>query len=88
MTTPVARFFTWAMIAIGGLIVVLAGPCTLFFAGQGLMGLGQGGDVGAYAVMILVAALVVGGIPLAGGITLVVVGLRTLDSQRKSSPRD
>jgi hypothetical protein len=87
MTTPVRRFSTFAMIAVGVLIVAVAGPCTLLFVGQGLIGLAQGGDAAAYGGMFLSFALIGGGIPLAGGIVLLVVGVKTLRADRDQPPR-
>lgn len=83
MSRSVSRFFNWAMIAIGGLIVALAGPCTAMFAGGALFSLASSPGERELAGLILAVALVVGGIPLAGGVTLLVVGLRTLRAERQ-----
>lgn len=78
MSDSVSRFFNWAIVVVGGLIVALAGPCTLFFAGGALVEVATGGSDVALAGSILLAALVFGGVPLAGGIVMVVAGLRSL----------
>ena len=78
MSDSASRFFNWAIVAIGFLIAAFAGPCTLFFAGGALVELAGGNADLGLAGFILATALVVGGIPLAGGIAMVVVGLRSL----------
>ena len=83
MSDNVSRLFNWVIVTIGGLVVAFAGPCTLFFGGGALVELVRGGDA-ALAGFILVTALIVGGIPLAGGVVMVVVGLRSLRRQTPS----
>lgn len=88
MSDPVRGFFNWAMVAIGALVVALAGPCTLFFAGGALAEVIAGGgnaDLGL-ATFIIVTALIVGGIPLAGGVALLVIGIKTLRADRRAPP--
>ena len=78
MSDSASRFFNWAIVAVGFLIAAFAGPCTLFFGGGALVELARGDAEGQLAGAILLTALVFGGIPLAGGIAMVLSGLRSL----------
>jgi hypothetical protein len=64
-----------AMISVGGLILTLCGSCTGFFALPALWGVLKGSYDSILYVMVLVVALVVGGLPTAGGIVLLVAGI-------------
>lgn len=82
MNDPVRSFFTWVMVVVGVLIVALAGPCTLYLAGMSLIEMGKGGEGGSYAPIMLITALIVGGIPFVGGVVLLVVAIRSLRLDR------
>ena len=88
MSDPVRGFFNWAMLVLGALIVALAGPCTVFYAGGAVAEIFIGGgnvDLGLVG-FIIVTALIVGGIPLAGGVALLVIGFKTLRADRRRPP--
>lgn len=81
MSNDSRRFAGYAMVTVGGLILLLSGPCTLFFAGSALFSMVTGPQV-ALAVQILVLALVVGGLPALLGWFLVRGGLRRVRQAR------
>jgi len=74
------------MMAVGGLVALLCGACTLIFGGAGLIGLvmqllhnqsAASMSIGpASAVYLTVIAAVVGGVPTAVGALLFFAGLR------------
>jgi len=64
----VRRFFGYVLMAVGGLIALLCGGCTLVFLASGI------GQLALTA--IVTAALVVGGIPTAVGVVLFALGRR------------
>lgn len=78
MSGAVRRFASWMLVAVGGLIAAIAGPCTLFYAGGALVELVGGAADPSLAWVILFSALLVGGLPLAAGLTMVWLGLRLL----------
>lgn len=75
MTKSTKSFAAAAMITAGGLILLLCGPCTLFFAGSALITLVTEQNT-ALSVQILIMALVVGGLPTLLGWFLLRSGLR------------
>lgn len=76
MSDKVTRFVAGALVAVGGLMVLLCGSCTLVYAGGGLVALLRGEDAGL-SVFILAVALVGGGLPTAAGVVLVVNGWKS-----------
>jgi hypothetical protein len=77
MSDGTTRFIAGALIAVGAILVLLAGPCTLFFGGGALVELFSGGDA-SLAGFILAVSLIFGGLPTAAGIVLIVNGWRSL----------
>lgn len=61
------------LIVVGALMAIPSGACTGYVA---LMLLTEGGGNASEALSIMGLALLFSGLPLAGGIALVVVGLR------------
>ena len=82
MTDDLRSFWSWVVLTMGALVILLCGPCTLFFAGGALIGLAKGEDAGL-AGFILAVALIVGGIPTAGGVVLALNGFEGLRKLRK-----
>ena len=85
MTDDLRSFWAWLVLTAGGLIVLLCGPCTLFFGGGALVELLKGGDA-SMATFILAVALILGGIPTAGGVVLVINGFQSLRKMRQPPP--
>lgn len=74
------RFIGWLLIAVGSLMVLLCGGCTLVGWGIAIFGLVQSPNaqtLGAMAGVVLMTTII-GGLPAAGGAVLVWAGLRTL----------
>jgi hypothetical protein len=66
------RFMGGALMAIGGLLTVLCGGCTLFFVAQGLTSGRSGGqDLGGLVVFF---AVVVGALGYVPGVIMLIVG--------------
>jgi hypothetical protein len=82
MTDDSRSFWAWLVLTVGALIVLLCGPCTLMFGGGALISLARGED-SQLAGMILVIALVIGALPTAGGVVLVLNGLESLRKLRR-----
>jgi len=72
-----SRFVSGAILAVGAIMVAVAGPCTLVYGGGALIELARGTDAGL-AVFILATTLIFGGLPLAAGVVLVVNGWKAL----------
>ena len=85
MSDDARNFWAWVVLTMGGLIVLLCGPCTLFFGGGALFSLLKGEDA-SMAGFILVVALVIGGIPTAGGVVLLLNGWGSLRKLRSRPP--
>jgi len=85
VTEDSRSFWAWLVLTIGALIVLLCGPCTLVFAGGSLISLVQGEDP-SLAGFILAVALVIGGLPTAGGVVLVLNGWASLRRMRAPPP--
>jgi len=85
MTDDARSFWAWVVLTTGGLIILLCGPCTLFFASGALVGLAKGEDAGL-AGFILVVSLIIGGLPTAGGIVLALNGFESLRKLRSQPP--
>lgn len=66
--SPVRRFFGFALLSVGALIATLCGLCTGFFMVAGIVDQRE----------MFVMALVIGGIPTAIGVAMVVFGRRLL----------
>jgi small neutral amino acid transporter SnatA (MarC family) len=80
--SAVAIFFGWLLMAIGGLMVLLCGACTLTFWGIELTTTGGGDAAGGLLMVGLI-----GGLPTAAGALLFWVGLRMV-RPRKMTRRD
>lgn len=78
---PVVVFFGLLLIAVGGLIALASGACTLAVT---LGGLSQAGGDGFVALLLL--CLAVGAVPMIFGVGLVVVG--SLMCRRRVTRRD
>lgn len=76
-------FWIWLVFSLGLVIVLLCGPCTLLFGGGALISLLRGED-GQLAGMILVTALVIGGVPTVGGIVLMRNAWSSLKKERQA----
>ncbi|TAJ74598.1 MAG: hypothetical protein EPO51_00645 [Phenylobacterium sp.] len=85
MSDRTTRFVAGGLVAVGGLMVLLCGSCTLIFGGGGLIGLLRGEDAGLSG-FILGTALIVGGLPTGAGLLLLVNGLRSWKANRPPSP--
>lgn len=85
MSEKVTRFVAGALITVGGLIVLLCGSCTLMFGGAGLIAMISGEDAGLSG-FILGTALIVGGLPTAGGLVLLVNGWKSWQANRPPPP--
>ena len=72
MTTR--SFFGAALMAVGGLIALLCGLCTLTYFVMGANSLGKGGEEGSYAPIMMIASLLMGGVPTAVGVGLFFAG--------------
>ena len=85
MSDKVTRFVAGALVAVGGLMVLLCGSCTLVFGGGGVIALVRGEDAGL-SVFILGVALIVGGLPTAAGVMLVMNGWKSWQANRSPPP--
>jgi len=75
-----SRFIGGLLVAIGGLIATLCGLCTAAFViGPVWYALSSHGE---FAWPLSVMGLVIGGLPTAGGVTLIVVGLGMIRRNR------
>jgi len=81
MSDGVTRFVSWALFAVGAMLTLLCGSCTLVFGGGAIAGL-LGGDDAGLAGFILALALIVGGIPTAGGVVLLIQGWKSVNANR------
>jgi hypothetical protein len=79
------RFIAGALVAVGGLMVLLCGSCTVMFGGGGLIGLIQGEDAALSGTLLITAALL-GGLPTTAGVVLVRSGLKTLREGNAHQP--
>lgn len=77
MSDGTRRFIAGGLVAVGAILVLLAGPCTLFFGGGALVELFRGGDA-SLAGFILAVSLIFGGLPTAAGVVLIINGWRSL----------
>lgn len=84
MSDRLTRFIAGALVAIGGLMVLLCGSCTVVFGGGGLVALIRGEDAGL-STFILAVALIVGGLPTAAGVVLLVNGWKSWQANRPPS---
>ena len=73
---PTRRFFGGLLMAVGGLITVLCGGCSLVFAGGSIVGaIGSSGQLRDLPSWLLLVA-VIGGLPTLIGIGLFIWGRR------------
>jgi hypothetical protein len=86
MTENLRRFWTNAMIAVGGLMTALCGTCTAFWLVAGLSGMADGGEEAAYGQLIVLLALITGGIPTLFGGLLLWVGLKRRAAAKPAQP--
>jgi hypothetical protein len=84
MSNKVTRFVAGALIAVGAVMVLLCGSCTLIFGGGGLVGLLRGEDVGLSGFLVATAAIV-GGLPTAAGVILLLNGWKSWKANRPPS---
>lgn len=84
MSDRLTRFVAGALVAVGGLMVLLCGSCTLVFGGGGLVSLIRGEDAGL-STFILAIAVIVGGLPTAAGAVLLVNGWKSWQANRPRS---
>ncbi len=87
------RFFAQVLMAVGGLITVLCGGCTVFWLGSAiwsaLLPVIQNAHQSpadsynaSYSGIAAVGALVIGGLPTAIGVVLFVLGRRMAKNER------
>jgi len=81
MSDKVTRFVAGALVAVGGAMVLLCGSCTLMFGGGALVALIRGEDVGLSGLLIATAAIV-GGLPTAAGLVLLLNGWKSWKANR------
>lgn len=84
MSDRLTRFVAGALVAMGGLMVLLCGSCTLVYGGGGLVSLIRGEDTGL-SIFIVATALIVGGLPTAAGVVLLVNGWKSWQANRPPS---
>ena len=74
------RMGAYIMLTFGGLLTLLCGGCTLLFLLPmlGAVLMGQGGEAAQEALVFSIVPLVIGGVPTAAGVLLLVIGSRTL----------
>jgi uncharacterized membrane protein len=84
LSDRLTRFVAGALVAVGGLMVLLCGSCTLVFGGVGLVSLIRGEDAGL-STFILAIAVIVGGLPTAAGVVLLVNGWKSWQANRPRS---
>ncbi len=86
----IQRFFGYVLMAVGGLITVLCGGCTIIWFGgvlwnAVLSGIHGDGDLSGYVRglgALVVITMVVGGLPTAIGMALFVAGRRMAKNER------
>lgn len=94
---PVRRFEGGALMAVGGMIVLLCGSCTAYFGGNALwdtmFAMYHDGPLtasqrydGAFGPVVGVFALVVGGAPTAVGVWAFLQGYRRYRQSRRATP--
>jgi hypothetical protein len=74
------QFIGWLLIAVGALMVLLCGGCTLVFWGVGVWTLIESpsaGGLGAMGLLFLMTGIL-GGLPAAGGGVLIWAGWRAV----------
>ena len=72
---PVIKLFGALLMAVGVLIAVLSGLCSLAFLGTAILNVVQHPSLNAQGVaIILPLVFVIGGIPVAIGVGLVILG--------------
>ena len=79
------RFVGGCLVAAGGLIATVCGLCTAVFV-IGPIWYAMTSSGGAYAWPLSVMGLVIGGIPTALGVALIVVGLGMFRRTRRPPP--
>lgn len=86
--SPGGGFVGWLLIVSGALLVLLCGGCTLVMWGVGIAALGENSSANAVGsvISLFITALLLGGLPTAGGAVLIWAGWRVLRPVRK--PRD
>jgi hypothetical protein len=73
---PIRRFFGAALMAVGGLIALLCGLCTLGWTGFVIFGMATSHDTSAASIIggTLMITLFVGVVPTALGVALFIAG--------------
>lgn len=77
MSDGTKRFIAGALVAMGVVMVLVAGPCTAFFGGGALVEMIRGGDA-SLGGFILAVSLIFGGLPTVAGVVLIINGWRSL----------
>ena len=84
--SPVKVFFGWCLMAVGGLIALTCGLCTLGFMAAGAVSAIKGG--GAFAgVQAIAVSLMFGGLPTAIGAGIFVVGWKMTRNREPGAAR-
>jgi membrane protein implicated in regulation of membrane protease activity len=78
MTDATRRFLANLLMAVGGLIALLCGGCTVFFLGAAIVALFPGGasDNASTPLVPGITAILVGGLPTVLGVALFLWGRR------------
>ena len=76
--SAVRRFFAGLLMAVGGLIAVLCGGCTVFFLGTAILTSLRGGESSnaSDALGLGISAILFGGMPTVVGVALFLWGRR------------
>lgn len=81
--SPLIRFLAWLLMAVGVLVAVTTGACTLYvLAGLAANGSGGYGSTGEWVLL----SLFIGGLPCLIGIALFFGGLRLSRPSRTRTP--
>ncbi len=93
MSDASRRFFANLLMAVGGLMTILCGGCTVFFLGTAILTSlrGSEGSNASDALSLGISAILVGGMPTVVGAALFLWGRRMkrqLDAQARRSPGD
>jgi hypothetical protein len=82
-----SRLVGWLLIALGGLMVLLCGGCTLIMWGVGVFAMidQPGAEAASAAAGMFTMSAVIGGVPTAAGAVLVWAGYRILRPKGSSA---
>ena len=83
---PVVKLFGAMLMAVGGLIAVLSGLCSLAFLGPVIVNVIQQPNLNAQSAMVALPwVLIVGGIPIGVGVGIFVIGRHLFRGRRVSA---